>query len=116
MGKQQRAGAAERQLIGGLLPVTAEQELAIQQRNFRIVTKDLLVQRHAGRAAVPHLFPDATQVRIGTVEVDKRQVPANIPRRFTVFWHQAKTVWPTAIFPAMRRFLIAFITVGHVQA
>lgn len=45
-----------------------------------------------------HLLADATQVRIGTVKMHKRQIAADIPYAFIAFRHQTKTIRAAAIF------------------
>jgi len=100
MGQKQRRSGAQRQLVGRLLPVAAEDKMAVQGGNAGIVTKQVFVQGKAVRAFVPDLLADVTQVRIGTVEVDKRQVVADIPGGLALFRHQAETVRAAAVFPA----------------
>ncbi|EJK91272.1 hypothetical protein UUU_21030 [Klebsiella pneumoniae subsp. pneumoniae DSM 30104 = JCM 1662 = NBRC 14940] len=45
----------------------------------------------------------------------KRQIAADIPYAFIAFRHQTKTIRAAAIFPAVRRLLIAFVAISHVQ-
>ena len=54
-------------------------------------------------------------VRIGTVKMHKRQIAADIPYAFIAFRHQTKTIRAAAIFPAVRRLLIAFVAISDVQ-
>ena len=116
MGQEQRGGGAQRELVGMLLPVAAEQKLAVQRGDLRIAAKNALVQRQRKRPLVPDLFPHIAQVFIGAVEMHERQVITDIPRRFALFGHQAETVRSSAVLPAAGRFLIAFVAVRHVQA
>ncbi|KAI3490241.1 hypothetical protein L1887_45699 [Cichorium endivia] len=75
MGQEQRRGRTQGELVGVLLPVAAEQKLAIQRGDLRIATKNVLVQRQRKRALIPDLFPHVAQVFIGAVEMNKRQPP-----------------------------------------
>ena len=116
MGEQQTAGGAKGQLVRRLSPVISQQKLTIHAGDFVIAGEGFFLQGEVSRAAIPHFLPNAAQMRIGTIEMDKRQIAADIPDAFIAFRHQAKAIRAAAILPAVRRLLIAFITIGDVQA
>ncbi|MNP28876.1 hypothetical protein D3C76_1218750 [compost metagenome] len=116
MGKKQRRGGTQRELVGRLLPVAAEDKMAVQGGNAGIVAKQIFVQGKAVRAFIPDLLPDVAQVRVGTVEMDKRQIVADIPAGFALFWHQAEAIRAAAVFPARVGFVIALVAVGNIEA
>ena len=103
-------------MIRRLLPVISQQELAINRRYSRIVAKGALIQGKAVRAFIPDFFPNIPQMGICTVEMDKRQVVANVPDGLTLFWHQTEAIRPPAILPAARRFVVALVAVSDIQA
>ncbi|MNN88697.1 hypothetical protein D3C81_2064180 [compost metagenome] len=71
MGQQQGAGGAERQLVGLLLPVAAEQKLAIKHRDFRVAGEGFFIQRDRRRAFIPDLLTQFAQVLVSAVEMHK---------------------------------------------
>ena len=116
VGEQQRAGRTQRQLIRLLLPVVVEEKLAVDGGDFVIAGKRFLLQRERGRAAVPNLLAYPAQVFIGAVKMHKREIAADIPGALIAFRHQAKTIRPAAVFPAVGSFLVAFVAIGNIEA
>ena len=101
--EQQRAGGTQRKVVRLLLPVVVQQKLAIDSGNFVIAGKGFYLQRERSRTTVPNLLAYPAEMFIGSVKVDKREVAANIPCALIAFGHQAETVGPAAVFPAMWR-------------
>ena len=116
VSEQQRAGRTQRQLIRLLLPVVVEKKLAIDSGDFVIAGERFFLQRERGRAAIPNLLAYPAQVFIGAVKMYKREIAADIPGALIAFWHQAETVRPAAVFPAVGRFLVTFVAIGNIQA
>ena len=114
--EQQRAGGTQRKVVRLLLPVVVQQKLAIDSGNFVIAGKGFYLQRERSRTTVPNLLAYPAEMFIGSVKVDKREVAANIPCALIAFGHQAETVGPAAVFPAMWRLLVAFVAIGNIQA
>src|SRR5471032_764825 len=115
MRHQQCRGAAEHQLVAILLPLTAEQKLAIEQGYLRIFSERTLFKLNAGRAALPGLFHQMAQMLIAAIQMHKREIIAYIPARHTVFWHDAETVRAAAVAPASTCLVIGFVAVSDIQ-
>lgn len=87
-------------MIGRLLPVVIKQKLTVNRRDPGVTAKRVLVQREAIGTSIPDFFPHFAQMCIGTIEVNKGEIVADIPTRLALFRHQAKTVRSAAILPA----------------
>ncbi len=66
-------------MIGRLLPVVIKQKLTVNRRDPRVTAKRVLVQREAIGAFIPDFFTHFAQMFVGTIEMNKGEIVADIP-------------------------------------